>query len=468
MRNMTAIAQAVILAHRFSPRGPPPMADAETLLCARWVLPMSAGCPVIEQGAVAFANGRILEVGAAEQLRRKYPQAGSETLPDHLLMPGLVNAHGHAAMSLLRGAGEDMALEDWLNTRIWPLERTLVSPEFVQDGVALACAEQIRGGITCFADNYFYPEHMAALVQRIGLRAQLACPIIDFAMPGCPSPKEAIAKVLKLHDDRRAWPLISIAFGPHAPYTVSDEWLHPIATYAQELGLQIHMHVHESEQEIADSLQRYGVRPLERLARLGLLGPQFVAVHAVHLNDDDIALLKAQQVSVVHCPESNLKLASGMAPIARLREAGINVALGTDGAASNNDLDLWGEARTAAYLGKALARDPRAMKAEDLLQMLTLGGARALGLEQEIGSLECGKAADLIAIDLSALMLQPIFNPIHTLIYGLHREQVSDVWVAGQALMRHRELLSIDETTLRAKVARWQQDIQNTLSGKSA
>lgn len=438
------------------------MIEADLLLSARWLLPV-APHRIIEDGAVAIAAGRIVAVGTRGELQHRVNVRQQQHLADHVLLPGLVNAHNHAAMTLLRGCGEDMALMDWLHNRIWPLEKALVTPEFVADGVELACAEQIRGGVTAFTDNYFYADRAAAVIQKAGLRGLMASPILSFPMPGAADGKAGIHRVLELHDSCKNLPLVNAAFGPHAPYTVDDALLTQVATYAEELGLIVHMHVHESAQEIEDSLKQYGMRPLERLNKLGLLGPQFVAVHAVHLNDADIALLKENGVQTVHCPESNLKLASGFSPVAKLQAAGINVGLGTDGAASNNDLDLLGELRTATLLGKAVAGDPRAMHAEQMLYMATLGGARTMGLENEIGSLEVGKSADLIAVDLSGLLQQPVYNPLYSLLYTVQREQVSDVWVAGQALMRNRELLTIDETALRAKVQRWQGDVQNTL-----
>ena len=440
------------------------MIEADLLLSGRWLLPVAPASTVIEDGAVAIAAGRIVAVGSRRDLLSTVRARQQQHLADHVLLPGLVNAHNHAAMTLLRGCGEDMALMDWLNNRIWPLEKALVTPEFVADGVELACAEQIRGGVTAFTDNYFYAERAASVVQKAGLRGLMASPILSFPMPGAPDGKAGIHRVLELHDICHNLPLVKAAFGPHAPYTVDDALLIQVATYAEELGLIVHMHVHESAQEIADSIKQYSMRPLERLNKLGLLGPQFVAVHAVHLNDGDIALLKENGVQTVHCPESNLKLASGFSPVAKLQAAGINVGLGTDGAASNNDLDLLGELRTATLLGKAVAGDPTAMNAERMLYMATLGGARTMGLESEIGSLEVGKSADLIAVDLSGLLQQPVYNPLYSLLYTVQREQVSDVWVAGQALMRNRELLTIDESALREKVQRWQSDVQSTLA----
>ncbi len=439
------------------------MIEADLLLSGRWLMPIAPQHTILDDGAVAIAAGRIVAVGPRSELQHSVNARQQQHLADHVLLPGLVNAHNHAAMTLLRGCGEDMALMDWLNSRIWPLEKALVTPEFVADGVELACAEQIRGGITAFTDNYFYADRAATVIQKVGMRGLMASPILSFPMPGAPDGKAGIHRVLELHDICHNLPLVKAAFGPHAPYTVDDALLQQVATYAEELGLIVHMHVHESAQEIADSLKQYGMRPLQRLNQLGLLGPQFVAVHAVHLNDDDIALLKENGVQTVHCPESNLKLASGFSPVAKLQAAGINVGLGTDGAASNNDLDLIGELRTATLIGKAIAGDPTAMRAEQMLYMATLGGARTMGLENEIGSLEVGKSADVIAIDLSALPLQPVHNPLYSLIYNVHRDQVSDVWVAGQTLMRNRELLTIDEASLRQRVQRWQADVQNTL-----
>ncbi len=440
--------------------------QAEWLLSARWLVPVEPKGVVIDHGALAIAGGSIIDVGHTADLLARHPQARRQDYPQHLLMPGLVNAHGHAAMTLLRGAGEDMALMDWLQTRIWPLEKALVSPEFVADGSELACAEMLRAGTTCYADHYFYPERAAAVVRQIGMRAVLASPVLDFPTPGAASGRDAIQKALTLNDQLRSDPRVRAAFGPHAPYTVSDDLLAHIAMLTGEVPMMVHMHVHESAHEIAESLQKYGKRPLQRLADLGLLGPQFVAVHAVHLDDNDIALLKQHDVRVVHCPESNLKLASGFCPLQKLLDAGIKVALGTDGAASNNDLDLIGEMRTAAMLAKAVAGAPTAATIDDMLWMATMGGAYALGLEDEIGSLAIGKSADVIAIDLGGLLQQPVLNPRNALVWHLPSSAVQDVWVQGQRLVKNGDLLTVNETSLRQRIEEWQARVLATLAAQ--
>ncbi len=435
----------------------------EHIVCARWLIPIEPYGTVIEDGAMAIDHGVIVAVGKKTDIVAQFSSDALQCFDQHVIMPGLVNAHGHAAMTLLRGAAEDRALDDWLNNCIWPLERALVNPEFVRDGIALAAAEMLRGGTTCFADHYFYPEHTISVVDNIGMRAVLAVPIMSFAMPGVSDGGEAIEKTIALQDELRSRTRITAAFGPHAPYTVNNDLLKRIATLSAEIGIPVHMHIHESAQEIRDSVKEYGVRPLQRLHALGLVTPQLMAVHATQLNDYDIAMLAGNGVSIIHCPESNMKLANGFCPTQKLRDAGINVALGTDGAASNNDLDMLGEMRTAALIGKAVAQTPTASRAYDMLMMATLNGAKAMGLESVCGSLVANKAADFIAIDMSALDLQPIHDPVAHLLYNVSRYQVSDVWVDGKALIKNHQYLSLDPNELQARAQMWRTRVQEVL-----
>jgi 5-methylthioadenosine/S-adenosylhomocysteine deaminase len=429
----------------------------DLLIHASWIVTCDSEQNIKEDHCLAVANGRIVDIVPGNLARLTYLAGQEIDLRGHALMPGLVNAHGHAAMSLLRGAADDLSLHAWLQDYIWPLEGRWVDEEFVYQGTRLAIAEMLLSGTTCFADMYFFPNAAARAVVEAGMRAQLACPIIDFPTAWASEADEYISKATALHDQFRNHPLVSIAFGAHAPYTVSDAPLLKIASFAEELDIPIHMHVHETAQEVADAVAGSGKRPLQRLLELGLISPRMVCVHATQLNDEERAMLSASGTTVVHCPESNLKLASGFCEVAKLIDAGVNVALGTDGAASNNDLDMFSEMRTAALLAKAVKGDAAALPAAKALQMATLNGARALGLDGEIGSLAAGKLADIISVNLSDLNTQPLFNPASQLVYSTNCRQVSNVWVAGRLLVDNRQLTTIDTEAVRTDVARWQQ-----------
>jgi len=379
-----------------------------------------------------------------------------------LLAPGLINAHGHAAMTLFRGLADDLPLQRWLKDHIWPAESRWVDEDFVRCGSELAIAEQLKGGITCFSDMYFYPSVVSELVHKHGVRAQITIPVLDFPVPDARDADEALRKGVALFDDLKHHPRITIAFGPHAPYSVADDKLESIRVLVAEMDAGIHMHVHETAHEVQEALRKHGERPLARLARLQLLGPRFQAVHMTQVDDDDLALLTEHNCSVIHCPESNLKLASGFCPVERLWEAGINVAVGTDGAASNNDLDLLGETRTAALLAKAVAGSATALDAHRALRMATLNGARALGIDEHTGSLEIGKFADLVALDLSGLAQQPVYDPVSQLIYSTSRDAVRHVWVGGKQLLESGRLTRMDEQQVIANARQWGERISST------
>ena len=417
--------------------------ELDLLIVPRWIVPVVPHCQVLENHALAVHQGRIVGIVPVASANALNPRERRD-LPDHVLIPGLINAHGHAAMTLFRGLADDLPLMTWLTDHIWPAEGRWVNADFVRLGTDLAIAEMLRGGTTCFSDMYFFPDVAAAAAMDAGIRAQLCFPVIDNPIPGARNAEEAIAKGLRLRDDTRHNGLISVAFGPHAPYTVGDENLTRIRTLADELDMPIHMHLHETAGEVADAVAQTGLRPLRRLQQLGLLSPRLQAVHVTEINDDDLDLLVEHGVQLIHCPESNLKLASGMMPVQRLLDAGLNVALGTDGAASNNDLDMLGEMRTAAMLAKIVAGAPTALDAHSALHMATLAGARALGLDEETGSIEVGKAADLTAVNLSGLAQQPLYHPVSQLLYTCSASQVSDVWVAGRCKLRDGQLTEID------------------------
>ncbi|WP_394233799.1 TRZ/ATZ family hydrolase [Pseudomonas anguilliseptica] len=431
-----------------------PQAPLDLLLLPTWLVPVEpAGVVLLEHG-LGIRDGHIALIAPRTEAL-KHAALQVLELPGRLLTPGLVNAHGHAAMTLFRGLADDLPLMTWLEKHIWPAEAKWVDEQFVQDGTELAIAEQLKGGITCFSDMYFFPETASQRVHSSGIRAQITIPVLDFPIPGARDADESLRKGLALFDDLKHHPRLSVAFGPHAPYTVSDDKLENIRMLAEELDAGIHMHVHETAFEVQQSLEQRSERPLARLARLDLLGPRFQAVHMTQISDEDLALLVESNSSVIHCPESNLKLASGFCPVEKLWQAGVNVAIGTDGAASNNDLDLLGETRTAALLAKAVAGSATALDAHRSLRMATLNGARALGLDEQIGSLELGKAADIAVFNLSGLAQQPVYDPVSQLIYAGGRTCVEHLWVGGKQLLDGGQLTRMDEARIIANARAW-------------
>ena len=432
----------------------------DLLLFPTWLVPVEPAGVILREHGLGIRDGRIALIAPRLDANKHAAKCVLE-LPDMLLAPGLINAHGHAAMTLFRGLADDLPFKNWLHDHIWPAENRWVDEAFIQAGTELAIAEQLLGGITCFSDMYFFPDVASEIVHRCGMRAQITVPVMDFPVPGARDAGEALRKGVALFDDLKHHPRISIAFGPHAPYSVSDDSLENMRILVAETDAGIHMHVHETASEIYEALQQHGQRPLARLAKRQLLGPRFQAVHMTQVDDEDLALLVEHNCSVIHCPESNLKLASGFCPVERLWAAGVNVAIGTDGAASNNDLDLLGETRTAALLAKAVAGSASALDAHRALRMATLNGARALGLDEHTGSLEVGKVADLVAFDLSGLAQQPVYDPVSQLIYTCGRDCVRHVWVAGKQLLTDRRLTRIDQDQLMANVRQWSTKIRD-------
>ena len=430
------------------------MEAVDTLIHAAWIVPVEPAGDVLEGHSLAIDGGRIAAIVPRAEAARFRPRVELD-LPRHVLIPGLVNAHTHAAMSLMRGLADDLPLMEWLEQHIWPAEQKWVGAEFVRDGSLLACAEMLRTGTTCFNDMYFFPEETAEAAEQAHVRAVLGMIVIDFPSAWAAGPDEYLHKGMALHDRLKGHPLLSTAFAPHAPYTVADEVLEKVVMFAEELDVPVHMHVHETAGEVERARREHGRRPLARLEALGLLGPRLAAVHMTQLTDGEIARCAEAAVNVIHCPESNLKLASGFCPVARLLAADVNVALGTDGAASNNDLDMVGEMRSAALLGKAVADDAAALPAHRVLHMATLGGARALGLDADIGSLVPGKAADIAAVDLGPLETQPVYHPVSQLVYSATRDHVTDVWVGGRHVLKERRLTTVDEAHLADRARHW-------------
>lgn len=429
---------------------------ADLLIHASWIVPGNAEDLVLENSCLVVSEGKIREILDSSVVSSRYQAEKEMHLPGYALMSGMVNTHGHAAMSLFRGIADDLSLHTWLEDHIWPMEAKWVSEEFVYQGTQLAIAEMISSGTTCFADMYFFPDASARAATEAGIRVQLATPVIDFPNPWSVDADDAIQKTTVLHDEWRNSELVSTAFGPHAPYSVTDEPLKKIVMLSELLDIPVHMHVHETAFEVSEALRTQGKRPITRLAELGMLSPRFISVHATQLTDDEIRLLSDCGVSIAHCPESNLKLASGFCPVDKLMRAGVNVSLGTDGAASNNDLDMFSEMRTAAILAKACSGDAQALPAFKALQMATINGAKALGLDHLTGTLEAGKQADVIAVKLDELNTQPVHNPVSQLVYSTKSSQVRYVWVNGKLLLDNGELTTLDKETLLQMARTWQ------------
>jgi len=429
--------------------------EVDLRIDARWIVPVDP-VGVLTGHALIVDGGTIIALLPAHDASLAYAPRATRTLPSHVLIPGLVNAHTHAAMTLMRGIADDIPLKSWLETHIWPLEARFVSPEFVFDGTTLGVAEMLRGGITCSNDMYFYPEASARAYETAGMRAMLGMPVLEFATPYASDADAYLQRGLAARDAFKHSPLLTFALAPHAPYTVSDATWERIVMYARQLDLPIQTHLAETSHEVDEARATTGMTPLARVDRLGATGPAFIAIHAVHLDSADIALLAAQGCHVVHCPASNLKLGSGIAPVTELQRRGVNVALGTDGAASNNRLDIFSEMRLASLLAKVASGDPSSVSAATALRMATLNGAAALGLDAVTGSLVAGKRADLVAVDLSGLNAAPLYDPVSHLTHAAGRECVTDVWVDGEPVVTDRTLMTIDEGALLARARGWQ------------
>lgn len=439
------------------------MADSlqpvDLLIEPRWLVPVEPHGVVREHHAVAIDGGHIVAVLPATEAHARYVPRERVELAEHALIPGLVNAHTHNPMTLMRGLADDLPLMRWLQEHIWPAEAKAIGPEFVRDGIELAIAEMLRGGTTCCNENYFFPDVQAATYRRLGFRAMVGLPVIEFPSAWAKTRDEYFDRALAVHDEFKGEALVDTCFAPHAPYTVSNESFERIRMLSDQLDVPVHLHLHETAHEVEESRREHGARPFARMQALGLVNDHLIAVHMTQLTDAEIAACAEAGVSVVHCPESNLKLASGFCQAEKLCRAGVNLALGTDGAASNNDLDMFGEMRTAALLAKAVADDASALDAASTLRAATLHGAKAIGWGERIGSIETGKQADLAAIRLDEIETQPMYDVISQLVYAASRQQVSDVWIAGQRKLRQRMPVDLDMGELRAKARRWRERI---------
>jgi 5-methylthioadenosine/S-adenosylhomocysteine deaminase len=412
------------------------MTNVDLVITAKWIVTVAGD--VLEHTGVVIHDGKITDILKQDRIAELYVADVSMALEDHVLMPGLINLHTHAAMSLMRGLADDLPLMTWLQNHIWPAEKHVLSERFVRDGSLLGCAEMLAGGTTCFADMYFYPLSVAEAAMQAGMRANIGLVVLEFPTSYASDADDYLLKGLEARDSWRNHSLLSTSLAPHAPYTVENQSFEKILTYAEQLGLGIHTHLHETKDEVAQSVDQYGVRPLQRLANLGLLGPSFLAAHCVHLEPQEMEMLAEFGCHVAHCPASNLKLASGMAPVTDLLGAGVNVGIGTDGSASNNRLDMFAEMRLAALLEKGRSGNAAAMPAHQALEMATLGAARALGLDDKIGSIEIGKFADLTAVRIADVQTLPCYDPVSHLVYAAGREHVTHTWVAGE--LRYQKL----------------------------
>ncbi|MGD9662728.1 MAG: TRZ/ATZ family hydrolase [Porticoccaceae bacterium] len=431
----------------------------DLVINARWIIPVIPENAVFTDCAVAVHNGAVVAICPKAEAGRRFAATQVVDLGNHALIPGLVNAHGHAAMTLFRGYADDLNLNSWLNDHIWPAETRWVSEEFVRDGAELAIAEMIKSGTTCFGDMYFFPDQVAEASRDLGMRSQVAFPIINFATAWARDGDDYIHKGLALRDNFKGNDLVTIAFGPHAPYTVDDRLFEKVVTYANELDAAIQVHLHETVFEVEDAIRSTGRKPIQRLMELGLLSANTQCVHMVALDAEDIDLIADSRAHVIHCPKSNMKLGNGSCPVTSLLNRGVNVALGTDGAASNNSLDMFAEMQFASLLAKGTNADPTALDVHQTLRMATINGARALGMENKIGSIEAGKSADLAAVDLSGIHQQPVYHPLSQLIYTQSGNNVSHVWIAGKQLLKNGELTHINEEALIARAQYWHKNL---------
>jgi 5-methylthioadenosine/S-adenosylhomocysteine deaminase len=427
---------------------------------ARWLCPIVPKNTLLQYQSVVIQSEKIIDICSISAASELYQADEIVQLSEHILIPGLINLHTHAAMSLMRGLADDLSLMNWLNEHIWPAEKALLSGQYVQDSTLFACAEMLRGGITCFNDMYFYPQATAVASNQAGMRANIGLLVLEFPTVYASDAADYLQKGFEAHDSMRGNSLISTCFAPHAPYTVSNKTFETVLTYAEQLGLGIHTHLHETRDEIAQSQAEFGLRPLQRLSELGLLGPNFLAAHGVHLLENEIEMLAESGCHIAHCPSSNLKLASGIAPISKLISNSVNVGLGTDSAASNNRLDMFAEMRLCALLAKGVNEDATVIPAHQALEMATINAAKAIGLEEKIGSIEIGKFADLTAVNLSELIINPCYDPISHLIYACSREQVSHTWVAGELRYNNGFYANIEPLELKEIISIWQPKIQ--------
>ena len=434
--------------------------NASTIISASWIFTSNSEGQLLSDYSIVIENNKIIDLVLQSKVFDEYDADEIYQLTDHILIPGLINTHTHAAMSLFKGFADDLPLQDWLNNYIWPAEKTFVNSSFVKDGSILALSEMIKAGVTTFNDMYFYPDATAEASIELGIRSNIGLVVLDFPTNYAADPEDYLLKGFEFRDKWRNEDLITTSIAPHAPYSVSDEAFGLINTYSEELGINIHIHLHETQWEIDDSVKRYGITPVQRLNNLGIISPSLIAAHCVHLNDQDMAILAKNKVSIVHNPSSNMKLGSGIADVAKMLKQNLNVSLGTDSSASNNRLDIMEEIRLAALLLKGKTKSPELLSATQAIKMATINGAKALGLDSIIGSIEKDKIADLVAIDLNTIENQPIYNPLSTLVYSSSKSDVSYVWINGKIKLKEKKLVNLDEEKIIHMAKIWQKKLK--------
>ena len=430
--------------------------NASIIISASWIFTSNSEDQLLSDYSIVIKDNKIIDLVRQSKVFSEYEADEIYQLTDHILIPGLINTHTHAAMSLFKGFADDLPLQDWLNNYIWPAEKKFVNSSFVRDGSILALSEMIKAGVTTFNDMYFYPDATAEATIELGVRSNIGLVVLDFPTNYAADPEDYLSKGFEFRDRWRNEDLITTSIAPHAPYSVSDEAFALINTYSEELGINIHLHLHETQREIDDSINRYGITPVQRLNNLGIINPSLIAAHCVYLNEQDIALLAKNKVSIVHNPSSNMKLGSGIADVAKMLKQNLNVSLGTDSSASNNRLDIMEEMRLASLLLKGTTKSPELLPATQAIKMATINGAKALGLESMIGSIEKNKIADLVAIDLNSIENQPIYNPLSTLVYSSTKSDVSYVWIDGKVKLKEKKLVNVDEEKIMQMAKIWQ------------
>ena len=430
--------------------------NASIIISASWIFTANSEDQLLYDYSVVIKDNKIIDLVHQSKVFSEYEADEIYQLTDHILIPGLINTHTHASMSLFKGFADDLSLQDWLNNYIWPAEKKFVNSSFVRDGSILALSEMIKAGVTTFNDMYFYPDATAEASIELGVRSNIGLVVLDFPTNYASDPEDYLSKGFEFRDRWRNEDLITTSIAPHAPYSVSDEAFALINTYSEELGINIHLHLHETQREIDDSINRYGITPVQRLNNLGIINPSLIAAHCVYLNEQDIALLAKNKVSIVHNPSSNMKLGSGIADVAKMLKQNLNVSLGTDSSASNNRLDIMEEMRLASLLLKGTTKSPELLPATQAIKMATINGAKALGLESMIGSIEKNKIADLVAIDLNSIENQPIYNPLSTLVYSSTKSDVSYVWIDGKVKLKEKKLVNVDEEKIMQMAKIWQ------------
>jgi 5-methylthioadenosine/S-adenosylhomocysteine deaminase len=434
--------------------------NVSIIISTSWIFTSDPENQLLSDYSVVIENDKIIDLVPQSKVFDEYEADNTYQLTDHILIPGLINTHTHAAMSLFKGFADDLPLQEWLNNHIWPAEKEFVNPSFVKDGSILGLSEMIKSGVTTFNDMYFFPDATAEAVKELGVRSNIGLVVLDFPTNYATDPEDYLLKGFEFRDKWRNEELITTSIAPHAPYSVSDEAFTLINTYSEELNINIHTHLHETQWEIEASIDKYGITPVQRLNNLGIIGPSLTAAHCVYLNDQDMGILAKNKVSIVHNPSSNMKLGSGIADVAKMLKQNLSVSLGTDSSASNNRLDIMEEMRLAALLIKGSTKSPESIPANEAIKMATINGAKALGLGSVIGSIEKNKKADLVAIDLSAIENQPIYNPISTLVYSSSRSDVSYVWIDGKIKLKEKSLVNIDEERIIQLAKKWQRKLK--------